>query len=461
MSISGKNIQPGTSKAALPSAYKMKAIDIRNHRGEIRDIQNICTKLQLTESLFSPTILMKLSIKDSNNFIEEFQIIGQETIRIRIAYQLQDSGIERELDLEFFITEYPNYGRIDQHTQAYTLRGISPQSYISNLKQMSRAFSNNTALEIQNIFTRELRCPADKFNIIGEPISTVTGIINTQTPMQACEWLRKQTVDDNYTPFFLYQTLNGEYNLASLKQLIDPAANPVYQTYFATTNFKTDPFTEEDYIERATRILEVSSNLSLCKLGQAKEGAFASQNRYLDLSQKTFTNTQYNYSTDFKKDISLERKNSLSTQFTAFSDTIDQYPDAHLEHIATNKDAFDGTVLNYNQASVKTKHYLNAYNSLLDSYQHDIKLMGDFGLNPGRKLELKFPKAIDPSVYKEYANKSAIYIYDDSLSGNYLITSTVHTFEDDEYYANCRVKRDGLSLDIDDIPRKVRGRRDG
>ena len=460
MSISGKNIQPGTSKAFLPSSYKMKSIELRNHRGETKDIQNICTKLVLTESLFSPTVLMKLSIKDSNNLLEEFQLIGQETCRIRIAYQLQDSGIERELDLDFFITEYPNYGRVDQHTQAYTLRGVSPQTYISNLKKISRAFSNNTALEIQNIFTRELGCPVDKFKIIGEPISTVTGIINTQTPIQACEWLRRQTVDDNYTPFFLYQNLSGTYSLASLKQLVDENANPVYQTYFATTNFKSDPMSEEDYLERATRILEVSSELKMSKLNQAKGGAYASQNRYLDISQKSFTNTQYNYVTDFDKQVSLERKNSLSSVFTAFSDTIDQYPDAHLEHIAINQDAFDGTVLNYNQASVKTKHYLNAYNSLLESYQHDVKLMGDFGLNPGRKISLQFPKAVDPSVYKDYANKSNIYLYDESISGNYLITSAIHTFEDDEYYVNCRVKRDGLSLDIEEQKeRRSRGSR--
>ena len=158
--------------------------------------------------------------------------------------------------------------------------------------------------------------------------------------------------------------------------------------------------------------------------------------------------------------MSLEQKNSLSSVFTAFSDTIDQYPDAHLEHIAINQDAFDGTVLNYNQASVKTKHYLNAYNSLLESYQHDVKLMGDFGLNPGRKISLQFPKAVDPSVYKDYSNKSNIYLYDESISGNYLITSAIHTFEDDEYYVNCRVKRDGLSLDIEEQKeRRSRGSR--
>ena len=448
MSITGKNIQPGTSKALMPSAYKLRSIDMSNHRGIIKDIQNIITKMEITESLFSPTLILKLSIQDNNNLIEEFEICGQETIRIRIAYQLLDTGIERELDLSFFITEYPNYGRVDQRTQAYTMVGISEQSYLSNFKKISRAFSNNTALEIQNIYTNELNCPADKFFIRGESITTMKGIINTQTPIQACMWLLGQTTDDNYTPFFLYQALDGSYNLTSLKQLLDDGDNTLYQTYFWTTGFKGDPMSEEDYIERATRILEINSNLGRGKINQAKGGAFASQNRYLDISQKTFTNTQYNYTTDFIKTNSLERTNALSSNFTLASDTLDQYKDAHLEHISTNKDAWDGILLNYNNNSIKTKHFLNAYSSLLDTYEHDLKLNGDFGLNPGRKVKLQIPKAIDPTIYKEYSGKSAIYLYDEVISGTYLVTSVIHSFEDNEYYSNVRVKRDSLSLKL-------------
>lgn len=448
MSITGKNIQPGTKKALMPSAYKLRSIDMSNHRGIIKDIQNIITKMEITESLFSPTLILKLSVQDNNNFIEEFEICGQETIRIRIAYQLLDTGIERELDLEFFITEYPNYGRVDQRTQAYTMVGISEQSYISNFKKISRAFSNNTALEIQNIYTNELVCPVDKFFIRGEAITTMKGIINTQTPIQACSWLLGQTTDDNYTPFFLYQTLDGNYNLTSLKQLLDDGDNKLYQTYFWTTGFKTDPMSEEDYIERATRILDINSNLGRGKINQAKGGAFASQNRYLDVSQKTYTNTQYNYTTDFIKANSLEGTTALSSNFTLASDTLDQYKDAHLEHISTNKDAWDGVLLNYNNNSIKTKHFLNAYSTLLDTYEHDIKLNGDFGLNPGRKVKLQIPKAIDPTIYKEYTGKSSIYLYDEVISGTYLVTSVIHTFEDNEYYSNVRVKRDSLSLKL-------------
>lgn len=448
MSISGKNIQPGTKKALLPSAYKLKSIDIKNHRGLVKDIQNICVKMELTESLFSPTLILKLNVKDNNNFIEEFEICGQETIRIRIEYQLQESRILRELDLEFFITEYPNYGRVDQRTQAYTLIGISEQSYVSNFKKISRAFSNNLALEIKNIYTNELNCPPKKFRILGEPISTMKGIITTQTPIQACQWLLNQTTDDNYTPFFLYQTLDGDYNLTSLKQLLDDGDNPVYQTYFYTTGFKTNPLSEEDYIERSTRILEINSNLGAGKINQAKGGAFASQNRYLDISQKTFTNTQYNYTTDFIKSNSLEQTNAISSEFTVAADTLDQYKDAHLEYINTNKDAWDGTLLNYNNNSIKTKHFLNAYSSLLNTYEHDLKLNGDFGLNPGRKIKIQLPKAIDPTIYKEYTGKSNIYLYDEVLSGTYLVTSVIHTFEDNEYYSSVRIKRDSLSLKL-------------
>ena len=85
---------------------------------------------------------------------------------------------------------------------------------------------------------------------------------------------------------------------------------------------------------------------------------------------------------------------------------------------------------------------------MLDTYEHDLKLNGDFGLNPGRKVKLQIPKAIDPTIYKEYSGKSAIYLYDEVISGTYLVTSVIHSFEDNEYYSNVRVKRDSLSLKL-------------
>jgi hypothetical protein len=92
---------------------------------------------------------------------------------------------------------------------------------------------------------------------------------------------------------------------------------------------------------------------------------------------------------------------------------------------------------------------MNAYNALLNTFTHDIRLNGNFKLNAGRKIQLEFPKAIDPIAYKDFTGKSGEADHRNKfLSGKYLITSAIHEFENDEYYVNLRVKRDSFSVDL-------------
>ena len=56
-------------------------------------------------------------------------------------------------------------------------------------------------------------------------------------------------------------------------------------------------------------------------------------------------------------------------------------------------------------------------------------------MNPGRLINLKFPKAIDPQERKDNED------YDELLSGNHLVTEVNHRFENDEYYINVVAKK--------------------
>ena len=95
-----------------------------------------------------------------------------------------------------------------------------------------------------------------------------------------------------------------------------------------------------------------------------------------------------------------------------------------------------------------SRHFINAYNALFNTFTHDIRLHGNFKLNAGRKIQLEFPKAIDPVAYREASDNPKDHHRNEFLSGKYLITSAIHEFSDDEYYVNLRVKRDSFSVDL-------------
>ena len=410
--------------------------------------------MEISESLYSQSLTLKLTLKDSTNFIEEFPLIGQEKIEVILNYKKRN-GDPKNLKLKFFISEYPTYGTSDKqvYVQVITLVGISEQSYISNQKKISRSYLNNTVNEIEKILTEDLNLPKRKFKHSGDSISSSKGIISNQRPMDVIEWFRRQSyAEDSFSPFFFFQTLNGKYRLFSLSSLISED-NKVFEKYFDSRDFTTDPNSDEDFRQREQRILKVSSDLKLNKSIQSRRGAFASQNNYLDYSNKTYTKYEYNYSTDFSDKPSLEGKKILSDKFLIGDDKLTDFTRAHCEYISVNSKSFEGNN-NYNDMSKISRHFINAYNALFNTFTHDIRLNGNFKLNAGRKIQLEFPKAIDPVAYRELSKNPKDHHRNEFLSGKYLITSAIHEFSDDEYYVNLRVKRDSFSVDLDDLPKQ-------
>ena len=454
MAIIGKNLELGSNKASIPSAYKLDHIFITNYKGDRQDIKFLAVKMEISESLYSQSLMMKLTLKDSTNFIEEFPVIGQEKIEVIINYKKRN-GDPKNLKLKFFISEYPTYGTSDKqvYVQVITLVGISEQSYISNQKKISRSYVDNSANVIEKILTEDLNLPEKKFRSSGDSISSSKGIISNQRPMDVIEWFRRQTyAEDSFSPFFFFQTLNGKYRLFSLSYLVGED-NKVFETYFDSRDFTFDGNTDGDFRQREQRILKVTSDLKLNKSIQSRRGAFASQNNYLDYSNKTYTKYEYNYSNDFSDKPSLEGKKVLSDKFLIGDDKLTDFTRAHCEYISVNSKSFEDNS-NYNNMSKVSRHFINAYNALFNTFTHDIRLNGNFKLNAGRKIQLEFPKAIDPVAYRELSKNPKDHHRNEFLSGKYLITSAIHEFSDDEYYVNLRVKRDSFSVDLDDSPKQ-------
>ena len=443
-----------------PSAYHLDSIEMVNHRGEGKFIENMVVKFSISESLYSPTCVLFVSIKDSVNFFESFPCIGQETIKIILKQKEHNTDIEKTLEMKFFVKDYPTYGRAPQqnHTQVYRIKAISEQAFISGHKKISRAYEYQpTSSIIQNILERDCNLALSDFTLSGETKSKIKWICPYMTPFDALEQIRARSYDSNGAPYYLFQTISGQTNFVSHSAIV---AEPIYQSYFDARQFSSDPNTEKDYVERATRILDCASNIKLAKLEQSIKGAYASETYALDYTTKSYKQKIYTY--DHEQVNTLEQNPTISEKFV-FSDGVntpvkraDEFTSAHVDYIATNTGAYKDEVnddmsdsgLLYNDLSTKGIAKLNSYRAIANSTTHDITLFGDLQINPGRVIELLFPKALDPEQLKEYLETDASDVYDRSLSGKYFITATEHKFEAGEYYVKCRVKRDSTAVEI-------------
>ena len=447
-----------------PSAYKLESITLANHKGMSKDIENIVPSFKFTESLYSPSLIAEFDIGDSVNLFEEFQLCGQETITVKLGYLEHETDIEKNINLKFYVMDYPTYGRPDskENMQVYKIKGISEQAYISSHKKISRAYEyKKTSDIIKNILERDCNLTSDAFAIYGEGEalqSKIKWLCTYQTPLQAIESLRARSYDAFGAPYYLYASIDGMYHFKSHTDIVNA---PLYNTYRNAKQFSSEPQTAADYLERSTRILACASSLKLSKVAQAQAGAYGSTNYTLDYTQKNFGFIPYNYTQDFDTENTLEGKKVLSEQFGVSNgantpvQTSDMFQSAHVEYTSLNTGAYKGNTENpadegmlYNDLTAVSLNKLNSYRALSNTTTHDLVLNGDLNLNPGRKIELVFPKAIDPEVIKDVLDKSDADVIDKTLSGKYFIAGAEHVFKMGDYKVNLKVKRDSFRQDL-------------
>ena len=442
-----KSVVDNKGNSITNSAYQLVQCVMENVSGQKRDIRNMVAYTRIHESLFSPALVCEVGIRDETNFLEEFTITGNEILFIEIVTKAFD--VERTLSYKFIVQEYNDYARnaTDVQVQAYTLVAVSEHAYIAPLKTISRTISGSSASIIEQIMRDDLN--VSKFISYGNCGTQFNGNINISNPLKAAMTVVNTAADINRTPYFLYQDIFGIVQLAPLSFINDRDENPVYKTFQNKLILDTTPMTHANYLERSTQMLEVNSNIGLAPSLQAKKGAFASENRYIDIAKKNYRKHIFDatkvlkseYSTS-KKDVGYGQSIKNKRESEAGS-PLNKIPQANIAYHYVNRSAFNGPK-NMNELEEEQAHISRAYIANYDACSHSFKVMGDIFLNPGRTISLHFPKATDPNIYKNLTGRSDTEQYDLMLSGQYLIFSAIHMFERGNHTTELVAKTDSI-----------------
>jgi len=432
--------QMGPEGAAMtPSGYNIKKCAIAAvGSSNSLDITNIVTSLSFVESLYSPTVICRISIQDSANLVEDFPLIGQEKIHIILERKdFSDDADPKRIELNLIVTEYPLYGKDEQrpNVSAITLNAISKHAYSMSLNEVTRSFDGPLLDEIEKLLTengveeKNLERPVDG-------ITAAKGVIPRMKAIKVLEWFRSRTVNETESPLYVYQTIDGKVHLKFYSELIK---EKVHGKYEDNRFFSHNPQSLDDYKQRARRILNCASNLRFGKLFQSQAGAYASSMETIDIATKTANTKDYGYN--------IEEMPRIGNQpFTAeakISDkSLNERYDARLSRVSLNSLAYGTDSKNTNQLRASYEQKNRSFTECLETMTHEVKIYGDYEFNPGKMIDITFPKSIDPQE-----NEDEEYI-DKSMSGKYLVTAVTHTFTNGEYYINARVKRDSLGIEV-------------
>tara|TARA_B100001564_G_scaffold357383_1_gene373483 strand:- start:34 stop:1374 length:1341 start_codon:yes stop_codon:yes gene_type:complete len=437
------NIDSQSGVASDPLALKINKIELTNYQGKTTDINAVVGQFSIVESIYSPTLMLEIGIKESSNLMENFPIIGQEIITVTAKRTNLGEEEENEIELRFFVTEVPAYSRGNNRTeQVYIIKGISEHAYNSKFLKISRSYREPAGREIEKILIEDLKFNPDNFISDKTDISKSKGIINTQEPLSAIEFFRQTAYDNKGTPFFVFQRLDGNIYFTSLSTLTSKAENEPIRKYYLDKDNTKAPGTPAEYRQKLGRILSISSELNLSKIKQAINGAFASESNFLDWSTKTFGKRVFDFNADIDLETTLEGNTIFSKNISVNNLPLNKLSKARVEYLATNASAFSG-FNNYGSTVVSNRYRSNAYYSLMETHTHDIRIPGDLRLGAGNKITIKFPRGGNPEASGETT------FVDEYLSGDFIVTSCSHVLDDGKYYCDLRVKRDSFPIDLE------------
>jgi hypothetical protein len=449
-----------------------------NKSGDDRDISHLVTSLTIAEEIFSPILTARITIRDNENFFEDFGLDGQEIVKVKIKYLDSFEGTEQNktitykyLTYQFVVRDYLIFEKTTEsiNVQEYEINLVSPWAYLSRLQQISKSIVGDPVNAIQGIFNEYL--PGPSFNYQNPCyVNNLKAVITKRTPLQAVEYLRGLCYDVESSPFFIYTTFqnvplqNGEIIARSWADIIG-SGNKVYGSY------QLKPFVEEgmgtvkNLRELRSKIISLNSNIKLDKLSQAVAGGVGSV-------IETFSFEDRLYSEKKEKPKTIPVQGSLGTAKGDFNfeylkkldglnrkgrkvidDIVDDpttsrslryLPDdpyaVYTTDVETGKPILPKKGGWDSPARTKAIHlaYAKKYFANMESAVHEIGVYGDPNLSAAKKIKIEIPKAVD-------TNKRVTGI-DNSLSGVYIISTSVHIFENGIYSNKLKIIRDGGML---------------
>lgn len=452
----------GENSSLAVSSYEVTELSLLSQNSQNPyDIRRLLVSFTITEEIFSPIIVFTGVIRDDVNFFETAGIRGQERIRLTVR-KMEPNESEKTVSLNLIVKSYPDYAKDSEtiNVQEYTIVAVSDYAYISSLQKISRAVFDNPITNIITLFKTYLGVNKIKYDE-REDFACATpfeGIITLQTPLRAIEWLRTKCADGEGSPFFIYPRISEEdiIFIRSYRSILSEKTYPRDKLSYEYRDFATSSMGSiAGYEERKTRILTIRSNIKLDRLEQIKQGALGSKIEVTDLRKKTFFDKLLRRDIDGKiqserqsrnneilkggdewaKAVDFFTKTAKSSRDSGFNnpDLLDPIEAAKIE-VQTQSDT-----QNSSQIIEQEGERIRSYLASLETMSHEIEIYGDLGMNPGNRINIKIPKAIDPTV-----DEQAEIEEDTSLSGMYTVAAAVHTFVNGEYTTRLKIIKDDI-----------------
>jgi len=391
------------------------------------ELRNSVTDLDIFEHINKPYLTATLAFQDSFNFVSGTDILGAETITIKIKSNRKNTSA---ISKKFYIDSIVVNGKQNDNTQFVVLHLIEDIAYISNLKNISRSYQGKCTDILKKIAQGYLN---KEIYSTENDRQSMRVIIPNLNPLEAMEWICYRATTVNGYPFYLMSSLVGDkLKFLDLGSMLTQTAINKDIPYRYYQGAAQSPNKD---VQRRT-ILEFQQNQSEDLFTLIQKGCVGAEYSYID----TVKNTRSQFHFDVTKDLlqPIVQKGVLpKTQANVMYspdyvleeesfNTLDSRVITQIGAASVFDDAFS-----YSESNLLSDYKLNIISRAMHQFlqkapmQVDLNgvdfIDGDVNAATGNIIDLQF-------LMSQPENKTGDAL-DTKKSGEYLITATQYMFK--------------------------------
>jgi hypothetical protein len=240
-----------TSAEGFSSDYKLESVLIESERtNKSIEANGSVSDLDIYEHLDKPYLTGTLTLIDTLNIYSQADILGAETVTIRIKTHREAS---KAIVKKFYVVKVIASQKASESSDLLVLHLIEDIAYQSNLLNVNQSFSGNAYDIIQKISNNFF----EKDIALGNrtPKQLMKLIVPNMNPIESMIWVKNKAKTIEGLPFYLFSALaNDKLWLIDLGTIIEePVINTVPYRYGSIGTKSNDPNVKRRVIRSYTQ----------------------------------------------------------------------------------------------------------------------------------------------------------------------------------------------------------------
>lgn len=404
-------------------AVNVDFVEIVTAKGFIQNITSQVLGISVYEDIFSPFITGRLTIKDSQDLVNLFPLVGEEFMSMVIRTpSFNDKS--KYIKGKYLIYKMSEREFLTDRSSVYVLHFISIEALIDINKKTSKAYEGRVSDIVNRIVKTEEGINTDKGSLVEYTPNGIKFISNYWSPVKCINYCASQALNVKNSPSYIFFENRSGFNFVSLNYLyqIEPVQEFIYDNYINGDQVKRPE-------EQFKRIVDISINTGFDYLEKVQTGMYGSKLISYDLVSKKYTQKNFSILDNYYSQSHLNANAPSSTSSIYRENALIFTEGRHINN-------FTG----YGQSKNKQERL-----SLLgqaEFHKISITVPGRTDYTVGQTVSVKLYKTNQITESRKEDDLDKVY------SGKYIMAAIHHDIDREQHLCHIELIKDSLVVDL-------------